>query len=905
MEPRLNRFIWTYTWRQQLYVLFIVVASMIPYYMSFNLPKLIVNGPIQGRGFEAPGATEPFLDVSFRLPLLGGVTLFPGWPLDRQETLFALSMVFLLLVVVNGLFKFYINTYKGRLGERMLRRIRYELVDRILRFPPSQFKRVKAAEAATMVKDEVEPLGGFIGDAFVQPAMLGGQAATALMFIIVQNFWMGMIAFSIVAVQLAIIPRMRRRLLRLGRERQITARELSGRVGEIVDGIGAIHTHDRSNYERADVVWRLGRIFKIRYDLYQWKFLVKFINNFLAQVTPFVFYLLGGFLVLRGRLDVGQLVAVIAAYGNLPGPLKELIDWDQARQDVQVKYTQVVEQFTVEQLLDPELQALTPADAKPLAGPLAAANLSLVDDSGALLLERVTAQILPGEAVAVVSTANGGGEAFAEALGRLNWPEQGRVTAGGLDLLRLPEAVTGRRISYASSDAFLAQGTLGDNLTYGLRHAPLTEAVYEGADAALRHWEIEEARKAGNPVLDVRDNWIDYAAAGASGPDDFRPLVRGVLEGVMLSRDVFDLGLRARLRPGTYPDLVGRVVELRHSLRQRLAAEAMEEFVVPFEPDAYNAEATVGENLLFGVADEEQFRNADLAANRYLVSVLEKAGLGERLYRMGLEIAEQAVELFSDLPPDHPFFQQMSFMTPEEIPEYRTRLQRLQGKPFATVSRDDLVVMISLSFSYIERRYRFGLLDEELMGGIVRARTEFLRNLPAEVLGAIEPYDPARYTVMASVLDNVLFGRIAHNNPEAPERVRGVVSETLEELGLLPEVLDVGLGFDVGVGGRRLTAAQRQKLDVARGLLKRPDYFILNRPLSALDGRAQEQIMRNVLDEARRDGRQGTVVWVLNNPAMSRHFDRVLVFDRANLVQDGTYDRLSRADGVLKGLLSP
>ena len=68
----------------------------------------------------------------------------------------------------------------------------------MLRFPPNQFKRVKAAEIATMVKDEVEPLGGFIGDAFVQPALLGGQAITALVFIIVQNFWLGLIAGGIV-----------------------------------------------------------------------------------------------------------------------------------------------------------------------------------------------------------------------------------------------------------------------------------------------------------------------------------------------------------------------------------------------------------------------------------------------------------------------------------------------------------------------------------------------------------------------------------------------------------------------------------------------------------------------------------------------------------------------------------
>lgn len=226
MEPSLFQYIWKHTWKQQIWILIIVFLSMVPYFLSFDLPKQIVNGPIQGDGFDQPGATQTFMELSLDLPLLGHVTLFPGVQLDRTSMLFALSFVYLALVVVNGLFKLYINTYKGRLGERMLRRVRFELIDRVLRFPPSYFKRVKGAEVATMVKDEVEPLGGFIGDAFVQPALLGGQALTALVFIVLQNFWLGLIAVGIVAVQAVIIPRMRRRLIRLGRERQLTSREL-------------------------------------------------------------------------------------------------------------------------------------------------------------------------------------------------------------------------------------------------------------------------------------------------------------------------------------------------------------------------------------------------------------------------------------------------------------------------------------------------------------------------------------------------------------------------------------------------------------------------------------------------------------------------------------------------------
>lgn len=247
MEKSLSRYIWKHTWRQQIVILTIVAVSMIPYFLSLDLPKQIINGPIQGDGFGTPDSLQPFFEVGFDLPLIGHLNIYAGYPLDRLSMLMALSLEFLALVVINNGFKYVINTYKGRLGERLLRRIRFQLIDRVLRFPPSYFKRTKSSEVATMIKDEVEPLGGFAGDAFVAPAMLGGQVVAALAFILAQNFWLGMIAVGMAMLQLGIIPRMRRRLIRLGRQRQLTARRLAGRVGEMVEGITTIHAYDTSN----------------------------------------------------------------------------------------------------------------------------------------------------------------------------------------------------------------------------------------------------------------------------------------------------------------------------------------------------------------------------------------------------------------------------------------------------------------------------------------------------------------------------------------------------------------------------------------------------------------------------------------------------------------------------------
>src|SRR4029077_10267758 len=158
---------------------------MVVYYLSLDLPKTIINQAIQGVGFPDADAVKHFL----------------GMDLERLPYLFALSVLFLALIVVNGGLKFQINTMKGWLGERMLRRLRYALFDRILRFPLARFRRVKSAELATMIKDEVEPLGGFVGESLITPLFLAGEALTALFFIMFQHAYLGLVALGVVAAQ--------------------------------------------------------------------------------------------------------------------------------------------------------------------------------------------------------------------------------------------------------------------------------------------------------------------------------------------------------------------------------------------------------------------------------------------------------------------------------------------------------------------------------------------------------------------------------------------------------------------------------------------------------------------------------------------------------------------------------
>ncbi len=886
MDQSIFRYTWKHSRRDQVWLLLVVLASLPFYFLSLDLPKRIINGPIQGEGFATPTDTEPALRIAIDFPawLFGGgeFVLFSGVEFGRVAMLVYLCLLFLGFVLINGYFKLYISTFKGRLGERMLRRLRYQLVDILLRFPLPQFRRMRSSEVATMVKDEVEPLGGFIGDAFVQPAFLISQAITAMVFILLQSVTLGLVAGAIVGMQVVLIPRLRRRLLVLGRQRQLTARQLAGRVGEIVEGIVGVRVNDTSNWERAEIAGRLGRIFFIRFDIYQWKFLVKFINNLLAQVTPFIFYLIGGYFAITGRLDIGQLVAVIAAYKELPSPLKDLIDWDQQRLDVQVKYTQVVEQFTIGKVLDPELQKIDPNPPPHIEREIAASNLSIRDDSGATLLEPTSVKIVPGEAVAAVGPAGAGGEYLAEVFAKLSEPDSGRALIDGTPIDTLPDSFTGRRIGYAEGSSYFPQSSLMDCLIYGLRHAPLRKI---GEDSRERRLWRHEARVSGNSETEITDDWIDYEAAGATGAEDLLVRLREILVIVDLENDVYRMGLRSRMPEAALGELETRILAARDDFRERLIKNRGEQYVEMFALDRYVVNASVKENLIFGVADQEAPGDGGLE-DLYLASVVAETGLEEKLVDMGLKVAETLIDLFGDLAPENPLLERMDLMSPEEIDDYRAIVRRASSGPLSEVEPADRRALVRLAYGYVEPRHRHGLLDDSLQAAIVAARKSFRDNLPADLPGGIEFYQPGALNSAATVQDNVLFGRIVDTYAEAVERVNALLRETMDALGLTDRIIELGLAFDVGSGAKRLSQAQQQKLALGRALVKRPDLLVVNRALAALDANAQDATVTRVLDFGRSPGGPGfAVFWVLSHPGSGQWFDKVLTFENGRIAK--------------------
>lgn len=867
----LYSYIWKHSRRDQLVIIAIALAAQPFYFLTLTLPKLIINGPIQGDGFPTETSTRNFMHLVLDVPeWLGGQWVFwQGIALERAPYLFALSFALLALVAFNGYLKFLINTMKGRLGERLLRRLRYDLIDRVLRFPPSHLRKSKQSEIASMVKDEVEPMGGFSGDAVVWPVFLAGQALTALIFIVVQNFWLGLVSATVVLSQAIIIPRLRRPILQLGKLRQLQARELAGRVGEIVDGGADIRIHGTSNWERADIVRRLGRIFDIRFELYQRKYFVKSLNNFMAQLTPFIFYAAGGYFVITGKLSVGQLVAVIVAYKDLPGPIKELIDWDLQRQDVEIKYNQVMDQFQPDGMAPaaPEGQV---QHAK-LEGPIELKNVTAIDDAGFTLLDDVDVTLPLDQSVAVIGPAGCGKEAIGHLFARQVTVKNGTMKSGDIDYFALSETASGRCIAYTGPDGYFFPLDLKDNLLYGLRLSP--------REAAADHRNSREALRTGNPAFDAEADWLDYDALGARDPKVITERLVDVLTMVELEPDVYQFGLQSRLDPKANGAAADRIVEARLALRERLAEPGLTNLVERFDPNAYNRNASIAENILFGAGIDPMVQPHNLPKLSHFQRVVAEEGLEQHLVGMGQSIAETMLELFRDFAPDHPFFDEFSFIPAAELPVYQQIMKRAKTSGLTYSDRAQLSV---LPLRYVEARHRLGLITPDIRERLLAARRTFAQTLPADLAQRLVFYEEGKYNRAASIQDNILLGRVAYGVAHAHDHVNKLIREVLDHLDVRDTIIEAGLTFNVGVGGKRLNMGQRQKLGLARALIKEPQVLVVNGALANLDEEQKTSIVDRVLKH--RAGK--ATIWTLTKDDLASRFDRVLVFEHGRLAAD-------------------
>lgn len=803
------------------------------------------------------------------------------------DTVLWLCSLYLGAVLATGALKYVKQNLEGRVSETLLRDLRTDLHDRILRFPLPHVRNTSVGQLVAMILGEAEDLGQFFGEAISVPLFHGLMLLGSVGFMVWQNPWMALVGIALFPVQLWLVRKLQRRVIALSRDRVKLVRGLSDRIQESAGGLQEIHANDTLAFESSGFRGQLKRIFTVRLRIYSLKYLVKWLNNFLEKLGIFFLLLIGGWLIITrpGSFDIGGLVAFLEAYRQLNEPWRELINYIQQRDNAKVKYEQVIVSFDPPGLR-PEfpLEESLPDPVPQLAGAYDLRGVSVVVDGSAVVLDRLHLSTTPHQHIAIVGGAASGKSVLTLMLAKL-CGYTGTSLLDNMELAQIPPAVAGRQIGYVGSDARLFTGMLLDNLVYGLRHqAP--RAVTPGGDG--------NARQASSVVS---DDWLDLASIGVA---DRAGLVAAVLEAariVGLDDDLFAFGLHAAIDPSKHPEITERVLTARRLVMERFQGEGGEAAVEFFDTARFAAYASIGENIVFGYSVSPDLGMDRLAGHAHFRRVIAEVGLQGSLLTLGADVATQMVEIFKDIPADHELFANFSLITAAELPEFTRLASRLERMDPAAIPPEDQERLLALSLRVIPARHRLGKIDDAFMAGVVAARRRFVETLPPE-LGTFVPYDRGRYFADRTLMENLLFGRVQSTSNLAVKKVNAIVEEVILSHGLREVVLEAGLAYHGGIAGGRLSPVQRQKVALARALLKRPHILILDDPLRMLESDKRATIQQRISEAMQ--GR--TIIAVLGQADLARYYDRVVVLDAGKVVEAGTYEELSAREGAFRRL---
>ena len=148
------------------------------------------------------------------------------------------------------------------------------------------------------------------------------------------------------------------------------------------------------------------------------------------------------------------------------------------------------------------------------------------------------------------------------------------------------------------------------------------------------------------------------------------------------------------------------------------------------------------------------------------------------------------------------------------------------------------------------------------------------------------------YLLHASIADNLRFARPEASDAELEQACR--IAQIHDHIVSLPD----GYATVVGERGYRFSGGEKQRLALARTILRDPPVLLLDEATSALDV-ATERAMSGALDAAAR-GR--TTVSIAHRLSTVRHADQIIVMQSGAIVERGTYEELVARDGAFAQL---
>lgn len=830
MERDPVRFVWRHARGPNALIGAIAVLLVMPMIWTvLAVVRTAADDALIGRAFT-DGATTPFLRIALTLPerlLQESFVLSRGIPVGRADLIVAIVITLALAAVIAAICVWAVGMLQIAVASRVNTALRQRLLDAIVSAPLRASEA--ARHAAQLAGDALADGGDLLGRAIASPALAGAALLASLLFLLLTDWRMALV----VAIGLGVVTaaaRFRHRADEMfGQARHTAGATLRRRLDEVALQLPAISSHGTARSERDRLDRDVEPALRPLHRLERRVVLGSALASMAACAVPLGVLALGLWSGGNDHATPGSVAAAAVAGVLCLAANAALIGWGQDIARARPIFDEMARTLGA---LNARRNARE-RPALPPAGLLLAESLAASEyGHGSGRLAGLDLSLRLPAHVALTGEPGSGSRIFAALIGGQIAAASGRLTFAGVELADADPADRALRLAFAGGEPYLMAGSLRANLLYGC----------PDPDAA-----------------DI-DRRLQQAVAAAS-----------------LDAFVHARGLSATIDPRRDAALAEALVEARRAIRTALAERSLDGLVEAFDASRYNAQASLGENILFGVPIGDTFREDSLPAQPFMRALLEQEGLAKPLAAIGAAVAQSALELFAELPNRSALLDRFAPIAGTEREELERLLERRQAGRRGSGAARDSERLIGLALRYSESRQRLGLLGPELVARILRARGAFAATIPDSLKSAIEFFDADRICAAASLRDNLLFGRVVHSQAGAEQSVLELIRRVLHRHGLDDAVTRIGLDARLVAHPGEPTAQEAAAIDLARCLVRQPDTLVVEHALDGLSSNDATALIGKLM--AAMDGRGLLIVLPDALAPVASSFDCVVRFE--------------------------
>ncbi len=373
-----------------------------------------------------------------------------------------------------------------RLNDTLLYRVKRRVWNGFFRLPFTAYENVSIGELKTRLEDDTSRVTSFTGSQSIGyvTALLSMLLNCGILFLIDVR----LAVYSMAVIPLTFIPdgALSKREEVLNESNRKNDESMASHLHESIRGwrevkaLGLYKKQERQlvkhlkNYAMYFAVW-------INYWTARTLIIPKLKNDVLMR---FGLYFFGGLLVIKGELEVGELLVFITYYGNLSGAVGSLSGTDAA----------LISEKTYTDRLMKSLKEADESEARDGVKPGYDRTVRLENVSFAYsqetgdVIRNFSLTVKRGERVAIVGKSGAGKTTVLKLICGMITPREGRVTFSGVDVKEIDLASMHSRIGYVMQDSTLFNTTIRENLMYVKENATEEELNDALSNANVREF---------------------------------------------------------------------------------------------------------------------------------------------------------------------------------------------------------------------------------------------------------------------------------------------------------------------------------------------------------------------------------------------------------------------------------